>query len=81
MGIHDEDIARTRAAVDLVAIIGDHTEIKRSGRNWMARCPIHGEKTPSFHVDENKGFYHCFGCGAHGDIISFGATHVRFEAS
>ena len=42
MGIHDEDIARTRAAVDLVAIIGEHTEIKRSGRNWMARCPIHG---------------------------------------
>ena len=43
MGI-DEDIARTRAAVDLVMIIGEHTEIKRSGRNWMARCPIHGEK-------------------------------------
>ena len=71
MGIHDEDIARTRAAVDLVAIIGEHTEIKRSGRNWMARCPIHGEKTPSLSVSPEKGVYYCFGCGASGDAITF----------
>ncbi|HAB57644.1 MAG: DNA primase [Acidimicrobiaceae bacterium] len=71
MGIHDEDIARTRAAVDLVAIIGEHTEIKRSGRNWMARCPIHGERTPSLSVSPEKGVYYCFGCGASGDAITF----------
>ena len=47
MGIHDEDIARKRSAADLVAIIGEHTEIKRSGRSFMARCPLHGERTPS----------------------------------
>ena len=71
MGIHDEDIARVRAAADLVAIIGEHTEIKRSGRNWMARCPLHGERTPSLSVSPEKGVYYCFGCQRSGDAITF----------
>lgn len=71
MGIVDEDIAAVRAATDIVAVIGEHTEIKRAGRQWMARCPLHGERTPSLAVSPDKGVYHCFGCGRSGDVITF----------
>ncbi|MEM9204085.1 MAG: DNA primase [Actinomycetota bacterium] len=71
MGIHDEDIARVRSAADLVALVGEYTDIKRSGRSFMARCPIHGERTPSLSVSPEKGVYYCFGCGASGDAITF----------
>ncbi len=71
MGIHDEDIARVRSAADLVAIIGEHTEIKRSGRSFMARCPLHGERTPSLSISPEKGVYYCFGCQRSGDAITF----------
>ncbi len=71
MGIHDEDIARVRSSADLVAVIGEHTEIKRSGRNFMARCPLHGERTPSLSVSPEKGVYYCFGCQRSGDAITF----------
>ena len=43
----------------------------KAGREWKACCPFHQEKTPSFTVNDEKGFYHCFGCGAHGDAIRF----------
>ena len=71
MGIVGEDIASVRAATDIVAIIGEHTEIKRSGRQWMARCPLHGERTPSLSVAPDKGVYYCFGCQRSGDVITF----------
>ncbi|MXZ95538.1 MAG: DNA primase [Acidimicrobiaceae bacterium] len=71
MGIVADDIARVRAATDIVAIIGEHTEIKRSGRQWMARCPLHGERTPSMSVSPDKGVYYCFGCQRSGDVITF----------
>ena len=71
MGIVPDDIARVRAATDIVAIIGEHTEIKRSGRQWMARCPLHGERTPSLSVAPDKGVYYCFGCQRSGDVITF----------
>ncbi len=71
MGIHDDDIAKVRASADLVALIGEHTDIKRSGRNWMARCPLHGERTPSLSVNAEKGVYYCFGCQRSGDAITF----------
>ncbi len=71
MGIHQDDIAKVRDAADLVQIIGEHTEIKRTGRNWMARCPLHGERTPSMSVSPEKGVYHCFGCNRSGDVITF----------
>src|SRR3546814_12453069 len=45
------------------------------GREWKACCPFHNEKTPSFYVNDDKGFYHCFGCGAHGDGIRFLTDH------
>ncbi len=71
MGILGEDVARVRAATDIVALIGEHTQIKRSGRSWMARCPLHGERTPSLSVSPDKGVYYCFGCQRSGDAITF----------
>jgi DNA primase len=57
--------------VDIVDVVDRHVKLKRSGANYMACCPFHGEKTPSFTVSPTKQFYHCFGCGAHGTAISF----------
>ncbi len=51
--------------------IGRHISIKRAGREYHALCPFHKEKTPSFTINDEKGFFHCFGCGAHGDVIGF----------
>lgn len=52
-------------------VISPSIKLARSGREWTACCPFHNEKTPSFVVNDDKGFYHCFGCGAHGDAIAF----------
>ncbi len=71
MGIVDEDIARVREATDLVAVISQYTQLKRVGRRWSGLCPFHNEKTPSFSVNAEEGFYHCFGCKASGDAITF----------
>lgn len=71
MGIVDDDVARVRAATDLVQLVAEHTEVKRSGRQWMARCPLHGERTPSFSINPEKGVYYCFGCQRSGDAITF----------
>jgi DNA primase len=71
MGIPDEDVARVRAATDIVALIGEHAALKRQGRRWVGLCPFHGEKTPSFSVNAEEGFYYCFGCQEKGDAITF----------
>ncbi|MDA0819148.1 MAG: DNA primase [Proteobacteria bacterium] len=60
-----------RARVTLSSVIMRTTKLQRAGREWKACCPFHNEKTPSFTVNDQKGFYHCFGCGAHGDVISW----------
>ncbi|HYA20811.1 MAG TPA: DNA primase [Burkholderiales bacterium] len=57
--------------VDIVAVIEQHMPLKKAGANYIARCPFHNEKTPSFTVSPAKQFYHCFGCGAHGNAIDF----------
>ena len=57
--------------IDLGELIGSRITLKKAGANFKACCPFHDEKTPSFNVRPDKGFYHCFGCGAHGDAISF----------
>ncbi|MEH6355673.1 MAG: DNA primase [Marinobacter sp.] len=57
--------------IDLAELIGSRVTLKKAGANYKACCPFHDEKTPSFNVRPDKGFYHCFGCGAHGDAISF----------
>ena len=60
-----------RARTTLSTIIAPTVKLIRAGREWKACCPFHNEKTPSFTVNDDKGFYHCFGCGAHGDAIRF----------
>jgi len=57
--------------VDIVDLIDAHLPLKKTGANFVARCPFHTEKTPSFSVNRDKQFYHCFGCGASGNAISF----------
>lgn len=57
--------------IDLAELIGSRITLKKAGANYKACCPFHDERTPSFNVRPDKGFYHCFGCGAHGDAISF----------
>jgi DNA primase len=71
MGILPEDVARVRAASDLVAIAGEHIALRRVGRRYQGLCPFHAEKTPSFSVNPAEGLYYCFGCGAKGDVITF----------
>ena len=66
-----DDIQRVRDATDIVTVIGEYAQIKRVGRSWMARCPLHGERTPSLSVSQEKGVYYCFGCGRSGDVITF----------
>jgi DNA primase len=60
-----------RARVALAGVIGRRLKLTRKGREFSGLCPFHNEKTPSFTVNEEKGFFHCFGCGAHGDVIGF----------
>jgi DNA primase len=59
------------ARVDVVDVVDRHVKLKRAGANYVACCPFHSEKTPSFTVSATKQFYHCFGCGAHGTAIGF----------
>ena len=67
----DDWVERVRAASDIVEIVGQTVPLKRVGRNWMGVCPFHQEKTPSFSVNAERQFYHCFSCKAGGDVFMF----------
>jgi DNA primase len=69
--IADETIDRVRREARIVAIVGERVKLTQRGRSHVGLCPFHKEKTPSFHVNEERGFYHCFGCSASGDSIKF----------
>ncbi|MDN6041204.1 MAG: CHC2 zinc finger domain-containing protein, partial [Acetobacter sp.] len=69
MAIEPNFLDELRARTPLATIIGRRVKLARSGRNWKGCCPFHGEKTPSFYVYDDH--FHCFGCGVHGDAISF----------
>ncbi|QJR80312.1 DNA primase [Alteromonas pelagimontana] len=71
----DDILART----DVVDIVDSRVKLKKAGKNYQACCPFHSEKTPSFTVSQDKQFYHCFGCGAHGNAISFVMEYDRLE--
>ncbi|NGQ94103.1 DNA primase [Brevibacillus sp. SYP-B805] len=71
-GLHsDEIVNRVRAAVDLVDVVSEYVQLRKSGRSLLGLCPFHSEKTPSFNVNPERQFFHCFGCGAGGDVFSF----------
>lgn len=69
--IEQNSIENLKNRIDIVEVIGSYIELKKSGANYKARCPFHGENTPSFVVSPAKQIYHCFGCGAGGDAIKF----------
>jgi DNA primase len=67
----DDWVERVRAASDIVEVIGQTVTLRRSGRNWVGLCPFHEEKTPSFSVNAERQFYHCFSCKVGGDVFKF----------
>jgi DNA primase len=67
------------ARLDVVDVIDARVKLKKKGKNYTACCPFHNEKTPSFSVSQEKQFYHCFGCGAHGNAIDFMMEYERLE--
>jgi DNA primase len=69
--ISDETVEEVRSRADLVEVVGEVVQLKRSGKEWKGKCPFHDDRTPSFYVVPDKGFYKCFGCGESGDIFSF----------
>ncbi|MEX0837009.1 MAG: DNA primase [Gemmatimonadota bacterium] len=69
--IPDDQVDEVRARSDIVDVIGEFVSLKKSGREFKANCPFHDERTPSFFVVPDKGFYKCFGCGKSGDVFSF----------
>ena len=71
MAIADDDIERIRSTVSIVDVVGQHVQLKRTGRNWVGLCPFHAERTPSFNVREETGRYRCFGCDKSGDVFTF----------
>ena len=68
---------------DIVTVVQDYVSLKKVGATYKGLCPFHGEKTPSFHVNRDKGFFHCFGCGVGGDVFKFLELHdkVGFQDS
>lgn len=68
-----------RARITLSSLVQRSVKLTRAGREWKGCCPFHDEQTPSFYVNDAKQFYHCFGCGAHGDAISWMVDHVGLQ--
>ncbi|MEX1178366.1 MAG: DNA primase [Nitriliruptor sp.] len=66
-----DDVEALRRQADIVQVVGDYTTLKRAGRSFKGLCPFHTERTPSFHVTPGENFFHCFGCGASGDLYDF----------
>ena len=69
MSLSPQFLDELRARTSLSTVIGRTVKLQKAGREWKAPCPFHKEKTPSFYVNDEKSFYHCFGCGVHGDAI------------
>ncbi|MBF8301860.1 MAG: dnaG, partial [Candidatus Dadabacteria bacterium] len=64
-------IKEIKGRLNILNLIETYLSLKRSGRSYVGLCPFHDEKTPSFHVNDEKGVFHCFGCGAGGDVFGF----------
>lgn len=69
--ISEEQLNTIRNAVDIVDIVNEYVQLKKQGRNYFGLCPFHGENTPSFSVSPDKQIFHCFGCGAGGNVFTF----------
>ena len=71
MGIHDEDLQRVKIETDLSGVVSQYVALRKVGQRWSGLCPFHNEKTPSFSVNAEEGFFYCFGCQKSGDAITF----------
>ncbi len=69
--VPEEVVENIRQASDIVEVISDFVQLKKQGRQYIGLCPFHGENTPSFSVSPEKQLYHCFGCGAGGNVFTF----------
>ncbi len=74
-------IEEVKSKTDIVSLISEYIEVKKSGRNYKANCPFHGEKTPSFMITPELQIYKCFGCGKSGDVFTFLEEHEGMEFS
>ena len=79
MSFNHNFIEDLKNKLNIVDIIGQNIQLKKKGANYWGICPFHSEKTPSFSVNEEKQFYHCFGCGAGGDIIKFVQDYYKLD--
>jgi DNA primase len=78
MGLYPQQfIDDLKHHADIVVVIQDYVSLKKTGATYKGLCPFHGEKTPSFHVNRDKGFFHCFGCGVGGDVFKFLELHEK----
>lgn len=69
--VGDDKLEEIKLRADIAEVVGAHVRLKRAGRNLVGLCPFHNEKTPSFSVNPERGFFHCFGCGAGGTVFNF----------
>ena len=69
--IPEEKISEVREKANIIEVVSDFVALKKTGRNHLGLCPFHSEKTPSFTVNEEKGIFHCFGCGVGGNVFTF----------
>src|SRR5512139_2428814 len=69
--IPEDKINEIRQRASIVEVVSDYVSLKKSGKNYLGLCPFHSERTPSFTVNEEKGIFHCFGCGAGGNVFNF----------
>jgi DNA primase len=78
--IPEGKIAEIKDRASIIEVVSDFVSLKKSGKNYLGLCPFHSEKTPSFTVNEEKGIFHCFGCGAGGNVFNFlmRANHLNF---
>ena len=77
--IPDEVVEEVRARADLIEVVGESVQLTRSGKDWKGKCPFHDDRTPSFYVVPDKGFYNCFGCGESGDLFAFVMKRTGME--
>jgi len=75
----DEIKEEIKRRTDLASLVGEYVTLKKAGRSFKGLCPFHGEKTPSFHVNPDAGFFHCFGCGKTGDAITFAQEQIGYS--
>ena len=66
-----------RLQANIVTVVQEYVPLKKAGTTYKGLCPFHSEKTPSFHVNPEKGFFHCFGCGVGGDVFKFLELHEK----